>query len=52
MYSAKKKTPEPITERTCFNCKETKPLKDMTLMGIWACNDCLTKSDKNGKRKK
>lgn len=43
---------EPIKERPCFNCKERKLLKDMTLMGVWVCNDCLTKSDKNGKTKK
>lgn len=27
--------------KTCYKCKEKKSKSEMTLIGVWVCNDCI-----------
>jgi ribosomal protein L37AE/L43A len=35
------KKKEKPTEKTCYKCRKKKPIKDLTQLGVWVCNNCL-----------
>lgn len=39
-----------MKEKTCYSCREIKPISEMENMGVWVCKKCLEESEKKKKK--